>query len=205
MQIRRGIRFRILAVSLTAILVSTTLISAASLRISSDVLRDKMAASASQVLSLAVRDIESLLENIVRFTDYIALVDEVQAVVTGTSTSLWEDFSLRKQVDDALERFSVSALQPFVRSLKVFGRNDQTISFGSDVFFLEEDRVRDLIGRYSEADALVHGIWVGVHDQYDTLGRHNDYVISYIRALATPETGSTLSYAPSPRVDWSLL
>lgn len=192
MQIRRGIRFRILAVSLTAILVSTTLISAASLRISSDVLRDKMAASASQVLSLAVRDIESLLENIVRFTDYIALVDEVQAVVTGTSTSLWEDFSLRKQVDDALERFSVSALQPFVRSLKVFGTNDETISFGSDVFFLEEDRVRDLIGRYSEADALVHGIWVGVHDQYDTLGRHNDYVISYIRALATPETGEHL-------------
>lgn len=192
MQVQRGIRFRILAVSLTAIVVSTTLISAASLRISSNVLREKMAASASQVLSLAARDIESLLENIVRFTDYIALVDEVQAVVTRTSTSLWEDFSLRKQVDNALERFSVSALQPFVRSLKVFGTNDETISFGSDVFFLEEQRVRDLVRAYSETDDLVHGIWIGVHDQYDTLGRHNDYVISYIRELATPETGEYL-------------
>lgn len=188
-----GIRFKILAASLAAIAVTAVAISVASVRISSSVLRDKMKASASEVLSLAARDTAEILENIVRFTDYIALVDEVETVLSGESESDSEEFFLKKQVDTSLERFSVSAVQPFVRSLKILGTDEVSISFGSDVYFLDVPRIRDLIARLGGTGDFDEGVWLGVHEEFDVLGRREDYVISYVRSLKSQDTGRRLA------------
>lgn len=189
---RPGIRFKILAASLAAIAVSGIAISVASVRISSSVLREKMEASASEVLSLAARDTAAILENIVRFTDYIALVDEVDEVLRGESRTDSEAFYLKKRVDTALERFSVSAVQPFIRSLKIIGTAGASISFGSEVYFLDVPRIENLIKQLTATNPVEEGVWLGIHEQFDVLGRRDDYVVSYVRSLTTAETGTPL-------------
>lgn len=162
--IRKSLQIKIYVYFILIMTVAISIVGISTYFVSIKILTTKVIDSFSDTVNYIGYNVTGKLNDIKQITEYVLVDNQIKEALKRNTLSEQEKYYKLKQIDQQLTSYSSNQLFSFISAIKVYGDESNPISFGSEVYWISDEKIRKLKAYEEIRNNNGQILWSGLND-----------------------------------------